>query len=287
MDSALDNRKIHNRLRAARQFDPAAHVPLLCEGKPIGWLRKAAAQRVLVWPGIFKRDATGVRVSESLNGIDARTAAVAEVVNTLHQEGVITGWRNERYAVVTDFDAPPLFHIERASARFFGITTYAAHANGYCGSGADCEMWLARRSAAKPIDPGMLDNLVGGGMSAGTPPMQAIIKEAWEEAGIPKELARKAVAAGTVKLLREVPEGVQSEVIFVHDLELPSGFQPHNEDGEVAEFRRVPIAEVVEMLRGDANMTLDSALVTLSFLMRRNYVSIERATVTPVLSLEP
>lgn len=133
-------------------------------------------------------------------------------------------------------------------------------------------MSLARRPAVKPIDPGMLDNLVGGGMSAGTPPMQTIIKEAWEEAGISETLARNAVAAGTVRLLCEVPEGVPSEVIFVHDLELPRDFQPHNEDGEVAEFRRVPLAVVAEMLRGDADFTLDASLVIMSFLVRRGFV---------------
>jgi 8-oxo-dGTP pyrophosphatase MutT (NUDIX family) len=268
----MHNQKIQERLRAARRFDPAAHVPLLCDGKHIGWLRKSAAQRLMAWPGIFKRDAAGVRIAESLTGAEARTAAIAAVIETLHREGAITGWRNERYAVVTAFDASPLFHIERAAARFLGTTTYAAHANGYCGSGVDCEIWLARRSATKPIDPGMLDNLIGGGMSAGTPPMRTIIKEAWEEAGIPVELARKAVVAGMVTLLREVPEGVQSEVIFVHDLELPRDFQPHNEDGEVAEFRRVAIGDVIEMLHGEVDITLDASLVMLNFLARRGYL---------------
>ena len=260
------------RLRAAQDFDPAAHVPLLCEGQRIGWLRASFAQRLLAWPEIFKRDAGGVHVAEPLANAEDRTNAVADVVRALHREGVITGWRNERYAVVTAFDATPLFHIERAAARFFGTTTYAAHANGYCGTGGDCEMWLARRSATKPIDPGMLDNLVGGGMSAGIPPLQTIIREAWEEAGIPEALACKAVAAGTLRLLRKVPEGVQSEVIFAYDLELPREFQPHNEDGEVAGFRRVPMAEVVDMLHADADITLDASLVMVKFLVRHDFM---------------
>ena len=254
------------RLRAAQKFAPAAHVPLLCERQRIGWLRKAHAQLLMAWPEIFKRDACGVRIADAIDNPAARTAAVGDVIRALHEEGVITGWRDERYAVVTDFDAPALFHIERAAARFFGTTTYAAHANGYCGTGASCEMWLARRSAAKPIDPGMLDNLVGGGMSAGIAPLETIVREAWEEAGIPDALARGAVAAGTVQLLREVPEGVQSEVIFVHDLELPRDFQPQNQDGEVADFRRVPLAKVVELLREDAGITLDASLVMAKFL---------------------
>ena len=58
-------------------------------------------------------------------------------------------------------------------------------------------------------------------MSTGVPPLQTIVREAWEEAGVAETLARKAAAAGTVDLLREVPEGVQSEVIFAFDLRLP------------------------------------------------------------------
>jgi 8-oxo-dGTP pyrophosphatase MutT (NUDIX family) len=255
-------------LRAAHGFDPAAHVPFLCAGARVGWLRKAHAQRLKDWPEIFKRDARGVRVAGSLDSPASRSKAVANVLHALHQDGTITGWRNECYAVVTAFDAPPLFHIERAAARFFGTTTYAAHANGYCGSGADCEMWLARRAATKPIDPGMLDNLVGGGMTAGVPPLQTIVREAWEEAGIPEPLARNAIASGTIELLREVPEGVQSEVIFAFDLELPPDFRPHNEDGEVAEFHRLSIPQVNEILCQGGQITLDASLVITRLLER-------------------
>lgn len=256
--------------RAACKFDAGAHVPLWCAGARVGWLRKAHAQRLLAWPEIFTRDAHGVSVAEALTDSAARTTAIDNVVRVLRQEGTIAGWRDERYAVVTAFDAPALFHIERAAARFCGTTTYAAHANGWCGSGPDCEMWLARRAATKPIDAGMLDNLVGGGMSASVPPLQTIVREAWEEAGIPAALACKAAAAGTIEVLREVPEGVQSETIFVFELELPREFQPHNMDGEVAEFRRMPLAQVREILCGDASLTLDASLVILNFLDRRN-----------------
>lgn len=236
----------------------------------IGWVRHAAAQRLTAWPEVFQRDAAGVRIAQSLDNPAARTTAVGGVIDQLYREGAITGWRNERYAVVTEFGRPPLFRIERAAARYLGVTTFAAHANGYCGRGGGSEMWLARRSSSKPIDPGMLDNLVGGGMSAESAPHDTLVREAWEEAGIPAPLASAAIAAGTVRLLRAVPEGVQSELIFVYDLELPRDFEPRNHDGEVAEFRRVPISEVVEMLDGNAAITLDASLVMLSFILRRD-----------------
>jgi 8-oxo-dGTP pyrophosphatase MutT (NUDIX family) len=253
--------------RASRRFDAAAHVRLLCNGVEIGWLRKSHARRLMDWPHVFKRDARGVRIAESLDQPAARTAAIDEVVDALHRDGAIAGWRNERYAVVSAFDAAPLFHIERAAARFFGTTTYAAHANGYCPTGSGCDMWLARRAVTKPIDPGMLDNLVGGGMCAGVPPLDTIVREAWEEAGVPQELARNATPAGTIDIVREVPEGVQSEVIFVFELELPHTFEPHNKDGEVADFQRLPLGKLVSML-GRGLITLDASLVITRFIER-------------------
>lgn len=250
--------------RRAKRFDAAAHLPLLCAGVQIGWLRHADAERLAAWPDIFIRDSRGIRICDDLATPAMRTSELAHVIETLHREGAIRGWRDESYAVTTSFDAPPLFHIERAAARFFGTTTYAAHANGWCGK----EMWIARRSSTKPIDPGMLDNLVGGGMCAGVDPHATIVREAWEEAGIPPELAQQAVRAGEFSVLRSVAEGVQAETVFVFDLELPDDFVPRSVDGEVAEFRRIAFAEVYAIADG-RQMTLDASLVARHFLARR------------------
>ena len=181
------------------------------------------------------------------------------MVEQLAQEGFIPGWRNERYRIADSFD------IERAAARPFGLATQAVHVNGIVGGEG---MWLARRSSSKATDPGMLDNLVGGGINAALSLEETLIKEAWEEAGIPAELARRATPGGTVQLLREVPEGVQCEVIHVYDLELPRDFTPKNQDGEVAELKLAPLAEVLRLVRETEEMTVDAALVALDYFNR-------------------
>ena len=76
---------VQKRRRAARSFDPAAHVPFLCDGVRVGWLRKAHAQRLLAWPEIFKRDASGVHIAEALASAEARSAAVDDVIRALHE----------------------------------------------------------------------------------------------------------------------------------------------------------------------------------------------------------
>ena len=227
-------------------FRPQLFVPLALGGRRIGWLRPELAARLSTWPTVFA--ATPERVTL------LKPDALIPVLEVLAEDGFIPGWRNERYRI------EDLFDIERAAARPFGLTTQAVHVNGILGE----RMWLARRSATKPIDPGMLDNLVGGGVTAGLSPEQVLVKEAWEEAGIPAELARKATAGGTMSVLREVPEGVQSETISVYDLELPADFRPENQDGEVSEFKLVTFAEVEREA-----LAYEAGLVALDYLQRR------------------
>ncbi len=205
------------------------------------------AARLDAWPESFTR----VKEEVHLRKIEE----LHLVMRQLQKDGLIPGWRDEQYRV------EDLFEIERAAARPFGLTTYAVHVNGLVKD----KMWIARRAATKPIDPGMLDNLVGGGMTAGLTQEQVLVKEAWEEAGIPAELARTATRGGMVKILREVPQGVQSEVIYVYDLQLPEGFQPVNQDGEVSEFKLLPVDAVFEL----KDLTHDAMLVARDYRARQ------------------
>jgi len=240
------------RLAARCRFRAELHVPLLAGRTRIGWLRPELAARLAAWPNVFQTSAEVVRLLDS--------DALDRVVEQLAQEGFIPGWRNERYRIAG------LFDIERAAARPFGLATRAVHVNATTGE----SMWLARRSDSKPTDPGMLDNLVGGGIGATLSVEETLVKEAWEEAGIPAELARRAIPGGTVELLREVPEGVQSELIHVYELALPRDFRPANQDGEVAEFGLLPLAEVRRLIDETEELTVDAALVALDYFNRRN-----------------
>jgi 8-oxo-dGTP pyrophosphatase MutT (NUDIX family) len=235
------------------RFRRELFVPFVAGRTRIGWLRPELAARLGAWPKVFKSTAEEVKLLDQ--------DALTPVVEQLAQEGFIPGWRNERYRIAE------LFEIERAAARPFGLATQAVHVNGIV---EDESMWLARRSSSKPTDPGMLDNLVGGGINATLSLQETLVKEAWEEAGIPAELAQRAQRGGTVQLLREVPEGVQSELIHVFDLELPRDFMPRNQDGEVAELRLAAFAEVRRLIDDTEELTVDAALVALDFFSRRS-----------------
>ena len=232
------------------RFRPELYVPLFAGRARVGWLRPELAARLGSWPAVFASSPEKVAL--------LKPEALSPVVEQLAEEGFIPGWRNERYRIADSFE------VERAAARPFGFATAAVHVNGIV---AD-SMWLARRAETKPTDPGMLDNLVGGGLTSGLSVEEVLVKEAWEEAGIAAELARRAKRGGTLELLREVPEGVQCERIHVYDLELPRDFAPKNQDGEVAEARLVPLEEALHLARDTEEMTVDAALVVLDYFSR-------------------
>ena len=261
---------------AARRFDPALHVPFVIDGERVGWVRASDVPLLQRWPDVFGIDTQRVALSPQFGTVDLRSAALGSVIGALAAEGRIPGWRDETYAIRNAFDAPPLAYIERAASRFFGTMTYAVHLNGvveYADGGAP-RLWIARRSHTKATDPGMLDNVVAGGIGWGFSVETTIVKECWEEAGIPEEIAARAVAGRTAHVLQSLPEGTQAEQIFIYDLALPADFAPRNQDGEVGEHRLARIDEVARWIEEGA-MTVDASLATLDCLLRRRWIDEE------------
>ena len=259
---------LHARLAAALAPPAVPLVPLEADGAVVGELTEARARRVGGFADVFAFDGSRLRFAVPLADAASRTAALAPVVRTLADEGALTAWRDERY------DAGA-FELERAAARYFGIRTRAVHVNGLVDGPQGVAMWIARRSPTKAIDPGMLDNLVGGGMASGATVAETLVKEAWEEAGIAADMAREARAAGIVRIRRLQPDGLQHEIVHVHDLWLPHDFRPANQDGEAVEHRLVPLDRVPALLAnvdGADVLTADASLVALDALLRLGVV---------------
>ncbi len=240
-----------------------------------GWLDDDRAARVADFSDVFAVNSDGVSFLPGLDDESSRSEAMAKVAATLAAEGALTQWRNELYAAAPTLGARPWFVLERAAARFFGVHTWAAHVNGVVRGPSDVRMWFARRSPDKAIDPGKLDNLVGGGVAAGATIAQTLAREAWEEAGIAGDLAARAQRKDAVHIWREQPDGLQSETLFVHDLWLSPAFVPANQDGEAVEHRLVELAEAAQLIalpEGTDEVTADASLVVLDFLLRQRAI---------------
>ena len=279
---------IRARLTSALAPSDERLRPLRVDSHAAGWLNDHRAARLTAFGDIFRTDDDAICFVPSLSDVQARTQALDRVARTLAAEGALTAWRDERYAVASRFGAPPWFLLERAAARYFGVHTYAAHVNGLVGESGEAAMWFARRSVTKPIDPDMLDNLVGGGIAAGHTIAETVIKESWEEAGIDAALAGHARRMGTVDIRRMQPDGLQRETIFVHDLVLPREFAPAGQDGEVAGHRLVDLDGAARLIANDNGgdvVTLDASLVALDCLRRHHAICADSADVAALLAL--
>jgi hypothetical protein len=263
-------------IAVARRFDATRHLPFMIGDLQVGWIRRSDVDLLARWPEFFEVRAQSVALAAQLDSVESRSAALRQVIDGLAASGRITGWRNEIYAIRNAFDDPPLAFIERAASPFFGTLTYGVNVNGVVpldqgAAGCDSWMWIARRSAQKQVDPGMLDTLVGGGIAWGHSVPETLLKEAWEESGIATELAGRAVPGRTLHILHEVAAGTHAEQLFIYDLELPADFVPCNQDGEVSEHRLSRPTEVLQWVQ-DGSMTVYAGLSVLDHWLRREYL---------------
>lgn len=271
--------RIAASLAARSGFEAATKLRLMAGGRQVGWLPRTHAGilrgigAVLGPEQPLADGSVAVALLPGCDDFDARSAALQTLARQLADAGHVRGWRDELFAVTAALDAPAVAVVERAAARFLGLLTFASHMNGIVDGGANDQpaLWISRRSPAKAVDPGMWDNLVAGGMPHGSDPLATLVRECEEESGIPPGLAQGVQAHGMIEVLRDLPEGVQWEQVYVYDLLLPPGFTPHNRDGEVSEHRRVEVAPLLAIMSAGA-MTVDATLVTLDALRRRGWL---------------
>jgi Domain of unknown function (DUF4743) len=266
-----------DRIRTANKHDPGNFLPFRVSGIRVGCVKRDFAATLSRWPEVFHVDERGVSLAPELDSAQApateRTRAVGEVLRILREEGCIDGWRDELYPVNRNWSEEPFLLVERAAIPWFGVRGYGVHLNGFVRGRDGLSMWIARRSLNKPTGPGKLDQMVAGGQPAGMGLYDNMMKECWEEAGIPMEIAGRAKAVGAISYALETTVGFRPDIIFNFDLELPEHFTPVNTDGEVEAFYLWPMEQVVETVRDSDAFKFNCALVVIDFLVRHGYVA--------------
>ena len=242
----------------------AHYLPLWIGGEIRGRVRTDLVDRVAALPEMGSVE-SGLRLKDDQFDVRARSAALQSVAVQLRKLGLIADWRNELCAVL-DTRAEELARCERGLFRTLGLQNRAVHINGVR---ADGRLWVSRRSALKRADPGKLDTLAAGGVLAGESFRRCAIRELWEEAGVPRELAREIDFPGVIiRSLREATFGIHDQQVIVADLLLDEHFEPVGRDGEVQEFLCLD-ADAVRAALDGGEFTVEAALATRECLERR------------------
>ncbi len=262
----------YDKIRSCNAWHPEDFVPFMLAGERIGSLRRAFAAELARWPGQFRVTPEAVVWRGAPEGFAARTEALASLIESLIVEGVIDHLHGEQYPVTAATRDQARCLIDRACAPYFGTRAFGQHLNGYVRTARGIEMWIGRRSADRRNFPLLLDNLVAGGLPHGVGLAENLRKECREEAGMPQELADRALAVGAVTYCRDSSRGLKPDVMYCYDLELPEDFVPVCTDGEVEAFYRLPVDEVAAIVRDTDELKLNCNLVVIDFLLRHGLI---------------
>lgn len=188
---------------------------------------------------VLRWDGHGLRLAERLP-VSALELRLQQMALLLRAAGELPGWRDEQVAVDLEDNLHPggeSFRIERAMLRPLGLVLPSVMVNVWTvdAQNRPC-LWVARRSLTKPVDPGKLDTLVGGGIAADETVQRTLLRECEEEAGIPVFHSSQAQRVGISKSMHvQVDQGrpvLHRERIHAFDLKLPREFEPTPADGE-------------------------------------------------------
>jgi isopentenyldiphosphate isomerase len=157
----------------------------------------------------------------------------------------------------------------------FGVATFGVHATAYT---PDFRVWVPRRAKDKSTWPGYLDNSVAGGITAGDQMYESMVRECWEEAGLPEDVVRKHMRqTGVISYMFKTRHAgwIQPEVEFTYDIALPdASIQLRPEDGEAEDFRLMDREEVMERMR-KGEFKPNCALVLIDFYIRHGFITAE------------
>lgn len=174
-------------------------------------------------------------------------------------QNLLHGWRNEKFDVF--YRGEPLFALERAAFRPFGLQSRAVHLNALTRIDGKWRFWLGKRSPGKAVDPGKYDNPVSGGVSAGENIGDALFRESREEAGWTAADLTLA-SSSTLHSLRPTRRGIHDEILYAFNAVVRTDTPPANQDGEVESFLACTPEELADMMLGNL-LTADAELTLL------------------------
>lgn len=254
---------LYQALSAGFSVSDAGLTPVFWEDAMIGRTLPEFARRIGMLPGA-ELSQLGLRLPDGdLEGLEL----------SMRERGLSQGWRNEKLDLLAldgASDDAPVGKLERALFRPLGALTRAVHLAGRLRNPADefdPVFLLGKRSSRKLVGPGLWDGLAAGMIQAGETPLEALAREAREEAGLPGFDGGKVEFLACDNISRPVRGGWMHETSFAYSALLPEGFMPQPVDGEVERFECVSAVEALSRI--ERNLMMKEAAMTLLLSLRR------------------
>lgn len=167
------------------------------------------------------------------------------------------------------FSRTEIFNVPRNSLSLFGFPAYGVHCNGWDFKDKTYHMILSKRSDFVRSFPGLYDNLVGGGQPNNLSFFKNILKESFEEAGLKKGNIKTSYFTGIRSYFPVFKKEFRPSVIAIYDIRVRNMKILQNNDGEISEFKKFKIAEIISLLENNL-LKPNSVIPITDFLIRKN-----------------
>ncbi|MDZ4187352.1 MAG: NUDIX domain-containing protein [Hydrogenophaga sp.] len=189
------------------------------------------------------------------------TPTLAQLALALQAAGLVRHWHGEALAV-QDAAGVCIGAVERGIARLLGMPTQGVHLVGVVLGDTEgpsrVNTWVQHRSARKAEFPSRWDTLMGGTVALGETPETTWPRELWEEAGLHPSDLHALQHHGRIRVAHPVGHGNDDgdseglsysvEHLDCYLAQLAPGTTPHNQDGEVQCFERLPPPALAERM---------------------------------------
>lgn len=181
-----------------------------------------------------------------------REAAIKKL-SRLQKEALIASLAEEEWLTIYDETDAPCGALPRSLVHQLGLRHHVCHL-WLCGSFASTKgVWLQQRAASRPLFPSLFDLAATGHIAHGETPLDAILREAQEEAGLVLERSAMTFIAA-IPHPQQTPLSFDDEIAYSYLVEI-DGLPPFEVGDEVAQMVFVPLDAFDAAHHTDAPLT--------------------------------
>lgn len=263
-------------------------IPFLIDGEPLGWVSPDHADRLAEAVKDFAVTKNVLELKTS-GSFKARTVALKKATPFLQR---VSGERLQgEMSLILNSSGQAVAEIDRGLTIVLGLHVVGVNLVGWFKKDGETHFWLGQRSP-RISHASQFDVLAGGGVSSAhyettsnltedshrAAALKALAEEAYGEAGIDAQILQGATHINNIHFTCARTNkdgsrrGIRNETAIVYLIELPTDFQPHNRDGEVAQFNAVSASELGRLIgsgnkiKYNCNLVFTSALLNLGLL---------------------
>jgi 8-oxo-dGTP pyrophosphatase MutT (NUDIX family) len=226
--------------------------------QPFGYVHKSAIEHV-DWNEYWRLDHHNrFLILTAVDDVEDRSRRVNQTLEKAYQAGKFQRWKKwiqENFAVDSS-SGERILNMNLLGTDVLGAVVSGVTLIAWTRTDKGRQYWLQKRSQAKVHHPGKLDTTASGGIQLNEQPIDAMIREAREEASIPEDFAKtNLISCGTISyhlaINHDGSPGSCPHVQYTYEIELPPDMAPRPCDNEVDYFVKMNELEIRKALFGD------------------------------------